>query len=105
MEVYAQGVTLAYVNFELFVYREMTPSLLWALGVELSALFASTPGRCELRYGTVARKLMLDFGLPSDTAPQTVCEAVARVLGRQTTVFLHKGKHQVDVTPLVLSVA
>tara|TARA_Y100000748_G_scaffold274104_1_gene248980 strand:+ start:2312 stop:3616 length:1305 start_codon:yes stop_codon:yes gene_type:complete len=96
---YLQAVSLAYVNFEIFVYMHMTPSLMWGLCQQLSSTFATLHARCEMRYGD-SGKLFLDFvharGQPLHT---TICRSVAQVLGT-AEVYLHKGKAQVDVSPL-----
>lgn len=98
---FLESVSLLYINFELFVYVTASPSLLLALCDELSLTFAKMQARCELRYGD-SGKLFLDFVHARGESSRRICEAVARILGTRK-VFLHKGKAQVDVRPLIVA--
>ena len=98
---FLESISLRYVNFELFIYMTLSTPLLLALCEELSSTFATMHARCELRYGD-SGKLFLDFVHSRNEASHVICQGVARILGNRT-VYLHKGKAQVDVSPLVMA--
>ena len=90
---------LGYTNFEIFVDVAVTPRLVCDLCCALERAFVrARGGRCELRCGST--RLFLDFACVR-VAPELLV-AVHEVVG-DAPAYMHKGKAQTDVHPIVLN--
>lgn len=87
---FSGAVALAVTNFELFVFTELTETLLLQLCEAHKTLFATLQGRLDLRYGH--GKLFLDYAIVGSSSP--VFAMLAPLL-RGVRIELHKGKAQV----------
>jgi hypothetical protein len=97
-----QALALLYVNFELFFdVGDLSAGTLLTVVRALEAAFRQTPGRCEVRCG--GGRLYLDVAVANrEGAVARVCHAVHATLPAHAAT-LHKGKAQVDVSPIVRS--
>ena len=90
-------IGLAFVNFEVFAFVDITDDLLDRVCEALCDMFNETVyGRCELRCG--GSKLFLDFVITRSSPVSTVFATLFGVLGN-IKVRLHRGKAQVDTVP------
>lgn len=95
-------IGLFYTNFEVFYRRKgdvsfLTPSFLFPLLSSLRRLLSGR-GRCEVRCGR--DKLFLDFVIHSGEDPSPLFSLLSS--SGIDPVSLHKGKHQVPVSPCTL---
>lgn len=93
---------LLYLNYEVFVRMRMDAYTLLQLCSALRSHFAKHGGRCAIRFGTT--KTFFDVAaLRATHAPRAFFQVLFRILGPNTRVTLHKGKAQVAVAPLQLT--
>lgn len=96
---WATACTLLYTNVELFVYVTMDATMLVQLTHELTEVHKRLGGRTDLRYGP--GKLFVDLAVSRWTRLRPIFETIARVVGTDERVAVHKGKFPVaDVAPL-----
>lgn len=85
------AVALAVTNFELFVFTELTDTLLLQLCDAHKILFKTLQGRLDIRYGP--GKLFLDYAIVGSSS--AVFATLKPLLG-DVRMVLHKGKAQVE---------
>lgn len=91
-------IGLFFTNFEVFLFRKLSPKELMGFCEGCTDLFRDTfGGRCELRYSQ-SGKLFLDFVVFrwSNTTPLFV---FLQSYFQDEPISLHRGKHQVDISP------
>ena len=91
-------IGLFFTNFEVFLFRKLEAKELMGFCEGLSDLFLSEfGGRCELRYSQ-SGKLFLDFVVYrwSNIRPLFV---FLHSYFQDEPIALHRGKHQVDISP------
>lgn len=93
--VFGSFLSSLVVNFELFVHVRCSADLIFRLCERNRSFFQSTGrvGRCEIRGG--ARGILfLDYALPAREKTIRSCLKMVRsVVGKDTRIGVHKGKH------------